>query len=176
MKITPVDVRNQQFGKSFRGYDPSEVDSYLEMVCSSLEDLIKENAGLKEKLSSVESTLIGYRDLEGNLKAALVTAQKSAEEIRENATKEAQLLMRETKLKADRNLEETHNTLSGLKKQIADLQNTKREYLARLKSLVETHLRVLESMEEEDQAYKKEPQLAGNRGQSRSNSDEEIKI
>ncbi len=176
MRITPVDIRNQQFGKSFRGYDPSEVDSYLEMVCSTLEDLIKENAGLKEKLSSVESTLIGYRDLEGNLKAALVTAQKSAEEIRENATKEAQLLMRETKLKADRNLEETHNTLSGLKKQIADLQNTKREYLARLKSLVETHLRVLESMEEEDQAYKKEPQLAGNRGQSRSNSDEEMKI
>ena len=176
MKITPVDVRNQQFGKSFRGYDPSEVDSFLERVYTSLEDLIRENAGLKEKLSLVESTLIGYKDLEGNLKAALVTAQKSAEEIRENATKEAQLLMRETKLKADRNLEETHNTLSGLKKQIADLQNTKREYLARLKSLVETHLRVLESMEEEDQAYKKEPQLAGNRGQSRSNSDEEIKI
>jgi cell division initiation protein len=176
VKITPVDVRNQQFGKSFRGYDPSEVDSYLEMVCSTLEDLIKENAELKERLSSVESTLIGYKDLEGNLKAALVTAQKSAEEIRENAVKEAQLLMRETKMKADRNLEETHNTLSGLKKQIADLENTKKEYLARLKSLVETHLRVLESMEKEDQAYKEEPQLAGNRSQSRSNSDEEMKI
>jgi len=176
VKITPVDVRNQQFGKSFRGYDPSEVDSYLEMVCSTLEDLIKENAELKERLSSVESTLVGYKDLEGNLKAALVTAQKSAEEIRENAAKEAQLLMRETRIKAERKMEESLNTLSNMKKQIADLQNTKREYLARLKSLVETHLRVLESMEEEDQAYKEEPQLAGNRGQSRSNSDEEMKI
>jgi cell division initiation protein len=176
VRITPVDIRNQEFGKSFRGYDPSEVDSFLERVYSSLEDLIKENAGLKERLSSVESTLIGYKDLEGNLKAALVTAQKSAEEIRENATKEAQLLMRETKIKAERNMEEALNTVAGLKKQIADLENTKRGYLARLKSLVETHLRVLESMEKEDQAYKEEPQLAGNRGQNRSNSDEEIKI
>jgi cell division initiation protein len=176
VKITPVDIKNQQFGKSFRGYDPSEVDSYLEMVCSSLEDLIKENAGFKEKLSSVESTLVGYQDLEGNLKSALVTAQKSAEEIRENAAKEAQLLMRETKMKADRNLEEAYGTLSGLKKKIADLENTRREYLARLKSLVETHLRVLESMEKEDQTYKKEPQLAGSQGQPKSNSDEEMKI
>lgn len=176
MKITPVDVRNQQFGKSFRGYDPSEVDSYLEMVCSTLEDLIKENAELKERFSSVESTLVGYKDVEGNLKAALVSAQKSAEEIRENAAKEAQLLMRETRIKAERKMEESLNTLSNMKKQIADLQNTKREYLARLKSLVETHLRVLESMEEEDQAYKDEPQLAGSRGQNRSNSDEEMKI
>jgi cell division initiation protein len=176
VKITPVDVRNQQFGKSFRGYDPSEVDSYLEMVCSALEDLIKENAGLKERLSSVESTLIGYKDLEGNIKSALVTAQKSAEEIRENAAKEAQLLMRETKIKAERKMEESLNTLTSMKKQIADLQNTKKEYLARLKSLVETHLRVLESMEKEDEAYKKEPQLAGSRGQSRLNSDEEMKI
>jgi cell division initiation protein len=176
VKITPVDVRNQQFGKAFRGYDPSEVDSYLEMVCSTLEDLIKENAGLKEKLSSVESTLVGYKDLEGNLKAALVTAQKSAEETRENATKEAQLLMRETKIKAERKMEESLNTLSEMRKQIADLENTKKEYLARLKSLVETHLRVLESMEKEDQAYKEEPQLAGSRGQSRTNADEEMKI
>ena len=176
MRITPVDIRNLEFGKSFRGYDPSEVDSFLERVYSSLEDLIKENAGLKERLTAVESTLIGYKDLEGNLKAALVTAQKSAEEIRENATKEAQLLMRETKIKAERNMEEALNTVSGLKKQIADLENTKKGYLARLKSLVETHLRVLESMEEEDQAYKEEPQLAGNQGQSRSNSDQEMKI
>lgn len=176
MSITPVDIKNQQFGKSFRGYDPSEVDSFLEMVCSSLEELIKQNAELKEKLSRAESTLVGYQDLEGNLKSALLTAQKAADEIRENAAREAQLLMRETKIKAERNMEEALNTISDLKKQIADLENTRREYLARLKSLVETHLKVLESMEKEDRSYKEEPQLAGSRVQPKSNSDEEIKI
>jgi len=176
LKITPVDIKNQKFGKSFRGYDPSEVDAFLEMVCSTLEDLIKENGELKEKLSSVESTLIGYKDLEGNLKEALLTAQKSAEEIRQNAQKEAQLLMRETQIKAERKMEESYNVLSGLKRQIADLNNLKREYVIRLRSMLETHLKGLESMEKEDQSYKEELQLAGSRGQSKSSSDREMKI
>lgn len=176
MKITPVDIKNQNFGKSFRGYDPSEVDAFLEMVSSTLADVIKENAQMKEKLSSAESTLVGYKDLEGNLKSALVIAQKSAEEIRENAEKEAQLLMRETKIKAERNLEESYKVLSRLKKQIADLKNLKSEYLIRLKSLVETHLKVLESMEKEDETYKEKLQLAGSRVQSESNTGKEMKI
>ena len=176
MKVTPVDIRNQKFAKSFRGYDQTEVDAFLELTSSQLEELITENAGLKEKLSSVESTLKGYTDLEGNLKEALLTAQKSAEEIRENAKKEAQLLMRETQIKAERKMEEAYEILSGLRKQIADLENLKAEYLARLKSLVETHLKVLESMEKEDQSYKDELQLAGARNESESNSDSQIKI
>ncbi len=176
MKITPVDIKNQKFGKSFRGYDPSEVDAFLEMVSSTLQDQVKENSQLKEKLSSVESTLIGYKDLEGNLKQALVTAQKSAEEIRQNAEKEAQLLMRETKIKAERKLEESYSVLSGLKSQIVDLNNLKKEYVVRLRSMLETHLKVLESMEKEDQSYKEELQLAGSRSQSKSSSDKEMKI
>jgi len=176
LKITPVDIKNQKFGKSLRGYDPSEVDAFLEMVASTLEDQVKENAELKEKLSSVESTLTGYKDLEGNLKEALLTAQKSAEEIRENAQKEAQLLMRETKMKAERKTEESYSLLSRLKKQIADLDNLKKEYIIRLRSMLETHLKVLESMEKEDQSYKEELQLAGNRDQSKLDSHKETKI
>jgi cell division initiation protein len=176
LKITPVDIKNQNFGKSFRGYDPSEVDAFLEMVSSTLADVIKENAQMKERLSSAESTLVGYKDLEGNIKSALVIAQKAAEEIRENAEKEAQLLMRETKMKAERNLEESYKVLSRLKKQIADLKNMKCEYLARLKSLVETHLKVLESMEKEDQTYKDDLQLAESRTQGESNTGKEMKI
>jgi cell division initiation protein len=176
LKVTPVDIRNQKFGKSFRGYDSSEVDAFLEVVSSSMEELIAESAHLKEKLYSAESTLKGYTDLEGNLKQALLAAQKSAEEIRENAQKEAQLLIRETQIKAERKMEEAYESLSLLKKQLADLENLKREYLARLKSLVETHLKVLESMEREDDSYKEEPQWAGTREKPESNSDREIEI
>ncbi len=176
MKITPVDIKNQKFAKSFRGYDTSEVEGFLEMVASTLEELLLENSRLKEKSTSVESTLKGYTDLESSLKDALVSAQKSAEEIRENARKEAELLMRETKLKAERKMEEAYGALSRMKKQIADLENLKREYLARLKSLVDTHRNVIESMEKEEPPYKEEPLLAGNRNQSKPNSDKEIKI
>lgn len=176
MKITPVDIKNQKFAKSFRGYDPSEVEGFLEAVASTLEELLLENRQLKEEFSEAKATLKGYTDLESNLKDALVTAQKSAEEIRQNAQKEAELLMRETKLKAERNLQETYDTVSRMKKQIADLENLKREYFVRFKSLLDTHRNVVESMETEEEPYKEEPLLAGNRSESNLNSDKEIKL
>ncbi len=159
LKITPVDIKNQSFGKSFRGYDQTEVDSFLEMVTSTLEDLTIENNQLKEKLQAVESTLQGYKDLEGNLKEVLLTAQKSAEELKKNAEKEAQLIIRETKIKTERKLEESYYILSTLKSQIAELQNLRKEYIIRLRSMLQTQLQLLESMEREDQSYKEEPKL-----------------
>ena len=176
MKITPVDIKNQKFAKSFRGYDPSEVEGFLEMVATSMEELLLESSGFKEKLSVAESTLKSYTDLENNLKNALVTAQKAAEDIRENAKKEAELLMRETRLKAERNMEEAYGTISTIKKQVADLENLKRDYLVRFKSLLDTHRNIIESMEKKDTSYKEEPLLAGNKSQPKLNSDREIKL
>jgi cell division initiation protein len=176
VSITPVDIKNQKFGKSFRGYDPSEVEGFLDMVASSLQELLLERSQLKEKLALAESTLKGYTDLESNLKDALVTAQKTADEIRQNAQKEAELLMRETKLKAERNLEETFGTLSRIKKQIADLESLRRDYVVRFKSLLDTHRNVIESMEKDEAPYKEEPLLAGNRNQPETNSNKEIQI
>lgn len=176
MRITPVDIRNQKFVKSFRGYNPSEVDGFLEVVSSTLEELLVENNELKERMLKAESTLKGYVDLESSLKDALITAQKASEEIRENAQKEAELLMRETRLKAERNMEETYEALSRMKKQIADLENLRTEYVARFRSLLDTYRNVMESMEREDQPYKEEPQPAGDQSRSQPSPDEEIQI
>ncbi|MGB8657384.1 MAG: DivIVA domain-containing protein [Candidatus Zixiibacteriota bacterium] len=171
MKITPVDIKNQQFGKSFRGYDQAEVDAFLETVSSGVADLILENNQLKEKLSSIESTLQGYKNLEGNLKEVLLTAQKSAEEVKKNAEREAQLLMREAKMRSERALEETHHVLSGLRNQIADLKNSRRELTIRLKSVLQTQLQLLESMEAEDQPYKEELKFAQVRTEAKPDLD-----
>ncbi len=171
MRITPVDIKNQKFGKSLRGYDTSEVDSFLEMVTSTLEELTLENHQLKEKVQGMETSLGGYKDLEGNLKEVLLTAQKSAEELKKNAEKEAQLLLREAKMKSERNLEETYHVLSRLKKEISELKNMKREYILRLNSMLETQLKLLESMETEDQSYKEELQTVAGKGAPKSESD-----
>jgi cell division initiation protein len=176
VKITPVDIKNQKFAKSFRGYDSSEVEGFLELVATTMEDLLLENRKLNEKHTVVESTLKSYTNLESNLKDALVTAQKAAEEIRENAKKEAELLMRETRLKAERNLEEAYDAISSIKKQMADLENIKRDYLVRFKSLLDTHRNIIESMEKEDNLYKEEPLATDNKSQPKLNSDREIKL
>jgi cell division initiation protein len=156
LKITPEDIKKQNFSKSFRGYDQAEVDAFLGLVALQLEELIKENSDIKKKLSPLESVSLDQKDMEKTIHEVLLTAQKSAEEVKKNAEKEAELLLREAKVKSERKLEETHTTLSELRKQIIELKDLKKSHILRLKSLLDTQLKILESMEKEEESYKRE--------------------
>ena len=156
MKITPEDIKNQNFSKTFRGYNQTEVDAFLGLVADGLEELIKENSGIKQKLSRLESTVVDYKDMEKTIQEVLLTAQKSAEEVKKNAEKEAELSLREAKVKSERMLEETHAILSKLRKEIIELKDSKKTYILRLKSILDTQLQILESMEKEEGSYKRE--------------------
>ncbi len=159
LKITPADVKNQNFGKSFRGYDKAEVDAFLNLVAVDLEGLIKENSSMKERLFEFESKVGRDKDLEKAIQEILLSAKRSAQEVKKNAEKEAELWLREAKIKSERMLEETHAVLSELRKQIIELKNLKKTYVIRLKSILDTQLKILESMENEDEPYKKEPKI-----------------
>lgn len=150
MKITPEDIKRQKFGKGFRGYDQAEVDAFLGLVAQDLEELIKENKTVKEKLSRLESTVVDYKDMERTIHEVLLTAQKSAEEVKKNAEKEAELLQREVRIKSERMLEETHAMLSKLRKEIIELRDLKKIYILRLRSILDAQLQILESMEKEE--------------------------
>jgi cell division initiation protein len=156
LKITPADIKKQNFGKSFRGYDQAQVDAFLGLVAGDVEELIKENNNIKEKLSRQESTMVDYKDMEKTIQEVLLTAQRSAEEVKKNAEKEAELSLREAQVKSERTLEETHAILSKLKKEIIELKDLKKTYILRLKSLLDTQLKILESMEYEEESYKRE--------------------
>jgi cell division initiation protein len=156
LKITPEDIKNQNFSKTFRGYNQTEVDAFLGLVAQQLEELIKENSDIKKKLSQLESASVDQKDMEKTIHEVLLTAQKSAEEVKKNAEKEAELLLREAKVKSERKLEETHTALSELRKQIIELENLKKSYILRLKSILDTQLKILESMEKEEGSYKSE--------------------
>jgi len=95
MRITPIDIRQQQFTlKLFRGFDVQEVDTFLEDVANDYEQLLKENALLKEQLMDLEERARGTAEREKVLQETLVTTQRMVEEWKENARREAQLLAR----------------------------------------------------------------------------------
>jgi cell division initiation protein len=150
LKITPTDIKNQNFGKGFRGYDKAQVDAFLGLLAGDLEELIKENVDLRQKVLRLESTVVDYKDMERTIQEVLLTAQKSAEEVKKNAEKEAELSLREAKIRSERMLEETHAMVSELRKEIAELENLKKSYILRLKSSLDTQLKILESMEKEE--------------------------
>jgi cell division initiation protein len=155
MKITPLDLRKQEFKKAFRGYDPEEVDAFLEIVAAEFEQISKENASLREKIESLATTLAEYRNLEKTLQDTLLTAQRATEAARTNAQREADLIVRDAQIRAEKIVDQARAQLSEIKQTIANLKMQKDSFLARLKALLNSQIELLETLElEEEPAFK----------------------
>jgi cell division initiation protein len=150
MKITSWEVKNQKFRKKFKGYDPVEVDSFLEILGGEIEDGTRELNLLKDKTTTLENKLSEYQGMEQTLQNVILTTQKTAEELKKNAEKEAELLIREARLKSERLLEESNSKLSDLKRSLSELRGLKDSYLFRLKSILEMHKNLLDGLEKDE--------------------------
>ena len=103
MRMTATDIRQQQFAvRLFRGFDPQEVDAFLEEMADDFDELSRENALLKEQLLQLEEKSRGVEGREKTLQETLVTTQKIAEEFKENSRREAELVLREAHLRAEK--------------------------------------------------------------------------
>jgi len=95
-----MEIQNKEFNKSIRGYDIKQVDSWVQKVKESYEQLYVENHKLKEQLAQHEGSLVRYRELEDALQRTLVMAQKGAEDTRHNAEKEAKIMLEQAEIAA----------------------------------------------------------------------------
>jgi cell division initiation protein len=159
MRITPLDIQQKQFPMKFRGFDVEEVYAFLEVIREEMEDLLRENANLKENIQRVEGQIKDYKDMETTLRETLLTAQQMAEDYKTNARKEAELLVREAELRADSTLKETQEKVIKIHEDIVDLKGIRRHFKEEIKRLVEGHLKMLEfdkEREEEEGGVKEE--------------------
>lgn len=147
MKITPLDIKKQEFAVKFRGYSTDEVHSFLEMVASELEDALRKNLELEQRISMLEERLTSYTRMESILQETLLTTQKAAEETKAMAEKKAQALISEAQLNAQKLSSEANEKLIAIQREIADLQNQKESFSISLRSLLETQLSLLEMAE-----------------------------
>lgn len=144
MRITPIDIRQQQFTlKLFRGFDVQEVDAFLEDLANDYEELVKENALLKEQLAGLEERARGVTDREKMLQDTLVTTQRMVEEFKENGRREAQLVVREAELQADKILEEARAEEAKIKNQILVLKRARRQLAEALRAAIEMYQRMI---------------------------------
>lgn len=144
MKITPLDIQQQQFkGKMLGGLDPNDVDSFLQMVAQEMESLVRENDELKEQARKITLQMNELSQRESNLRETMLAAQKITEEMKNNAQKEATLLISEAELKAERILAGAENRLAQLNSNIHEVRRQKLQFETALKSLLETHLKML---------------------------------
>lgn len=161
MKLTPLDIQQQQFSVRFRGFDAQEVDTFLETVANELEDLMKTNRTLREELERKEARIGEYQNMEKTLKETLLMAQatseemkklahKTAEEIKANAQKEAALMVSRTREQSEKIIAETNARLAKVQEELDEVKRKKTILNQELRSLLETHLRLLESSSEKE--------------------------
>jgi cell division initiation protein len=101
MTLTPVEIRHAKPSKTLvRGYDRDEVDELLDRIVASFEDVWRERADLADRVEQLEGELERYRELEGLLRATLVSAERAAAELREGAQREADLIVGEARTAA----------------------------------------------------------------------------
>jgi cell division initiation protein len=145
MRLTPADIRQQQFAvKLIRGFDPQEVDAFLEEVADDFEELSRENALLKEQLVSLEERGKGVEAREKTLHETLVTTQKIAEEFKDNARREAELVLREAHLRADKFMQEAREEHGKLTAEITALKRHRRQLSEELLQIISTYKRLVE--------------------------------
>ena len=144
MRITPLDIQQKNFPIKFRGFDVEEVYAFLEVIREEMEELLRENANLKETVQRSESHISEYKDMEGTLRETLVTAQQMVEDYKGNARKEAELLIKEAELKADSMIKDAQEKVIKIHEDIVDLKGVRRHFKEEMKRLIENHSRMLE--------------------------------
>ena len=144
MRLSPVDIRQQQFAtKMFRGFDPLEVDAFLDDVAEDYENVLRENVTLREQVGSYEERARGLGETERTLKDTLVATQRVAEERKEGAKRDAQLMLREATLNADKLMEEARAEEAKLRVEIQSLKRLRRQLIEELRATVERYDRTL---------------------------------
>jgi cell division initiation protein len=100
MSVSPVEIRHVKLPRAFAGYGRRAVDALLEDIRLSYEDVWRERADGREEIERLESELARYRELEVLLRNALVSAERSADELRAQARREAGVILEEARVKA----------------------------------------------------------------------------
>lgn len=158
--LTPLDVRKKKddFKRSVRGYDPSQVDAFLEVVSDRLEQLVREHGSLTDRVASMQRQLETYQERERALNEALLAAQELREEARSQAERDAQVRLREAETHAEAILLDADQAIRHSQRRLEDLRARRRHFLKSLRSVME---RFEDYLELEEARLESEPEDLG---------------
>lgn len=150
MKVTPLDLRQQRFKTVMRGYDRGEVQAFLLEAADDYENALRENDRLRQDVAKLDAVLGEHRGQERNLRNTLLTAQKLSDEVKEQAQKEAGLILREAEGQRDLILQKAQGRLEDVQREIEALRMKRREVENEIEGLVRTLNSTLEFIREQD--------------------------
>src|SRR5262245_49574264 len=148
MKISPMDIQRQPFSTRFRGYDPGEVRTYLNLIAEELQHFQRDHAALQQETQFLRSIVDEHREREGILKNTLLTAQRVSEELKEAARKQGDATVKEAELQADKLMELAQGRAKTIERETIDLRSMRQTLRSDIRALVQRIEHVLDAQEE----------------------------
>jgi len=151
MRITPMDIEQQEFSRSFRGYNEEEVDDFLDKIVKDYEELINENVRLNEEIEKMQEKLKEFSEIEETLRSALLNAQKSAEEMKGRVESEAKIIIEKAEMDANTLKQQILQREDLVKNGIDNLRRYKFTFKEKFKSMLNLYLKMIENEEFEEE-------------------------
>ncbi|MBN1289867.1 MAG: DivIVA domain-containing protein [Actinobacteria bacterium] len=165
MALTPMDIHNKEFKSArFGGYNEEDVDSFLDIIADEFEKMMMENGSMAVDLDTVRKKLAEFEEMQSSLQSALITASKSAEDVKEqsnreasllleNARKEAEAIIRAAQEEAGRIITLARTEGQRIEKKFEKIRAVKSQYLDSMRQVAEAQLREIKELEEQDKRY-----------------------
>ena len=144
--ITPVDIQNKDFAKKLRGYDPDEVDDFLDAVIKDYSALLKENQSLKSKIGMLTKTVENYKSIEESMTRSVEMAKQTAKDLKDNASAEAQMIINNAKLDAARLAKQIDDEHIKRHQEMLRVKSETDMFKARIKTMCEGMVKMLDDI------------------------------
>lgn len=152
MKLTAIEIKQQQFEKSLRGYDPSEVHSFLNLIANEWEHMVGKIRELEAQVDKMNDKLRHYERVEEALHETLQTAKNSAEEKLSSARNEARLIEERAELEAESIIQETYQKRRQIRQNILQLIDKREDMIRTIRSFLENTSETLNQFSKDDQS------------------------
>ncbi len=149
MKLTPVDITNKEFRKMLRGYDPEEVDEFLDQIVEDYEELFKENSLLKEKINAMNEKIEHYAKIESTIQNTLLLAQNAAEQAKISSQKEADMVIKHANDSAKKILDKAHTDVVSITHEYDKLKQEFVKFRAKFRNFITVQMETFEDLEKD---------------------------
>ena len=143
-KITPIDIQHKSFKKALQGYDRSEVDQFLDEVIETLEDDAQQAAALQAEINDLKERISHFKAMEESLQNTLLLAQRTADEVKASAHKEADLIKERARISAEREIAHFNDSAAEARREQQRALESAEKAKSELRSLLMTHMALLE--------------------------------
>lgn len=149
MKLTPLDIQQMRFSTRFRGYYRREVDHFLEVVTSAYEEVLKDHQAIRDQVSALERQLSEWRRKEETISQALVATQDVIKDLKQNAGREAELIVKEAELRAETLVRDAQVQVAAMEGELVYLRKQRLVAIERIRGVMQVFQTVLDTEDEE---------------------------